>query len=212
MKFKELSKEIVRENMDLVHDQCTWGVYQEALNWYPTARSYAEEFSKEYGVDLIVVAGLISVLSPQKSWFQNLILTKEFLESDGKSCKHMGQQVRKAQRIFGLSGRFTDSLKEQYIDFAIGGDKTTNFFHNIWKPEDNSYATIDVHMCQLMTGNMECKVVKHNNYKFLKDILIEYAQEHQMNTSVMQAMIWTTWKKIKPRYSEKTNISYNLAV
>lgn len=207
MNFKYLREhpEIVQENISLVYDQSTWEMFGQAARWYPTAQKYVIDFAEEFGKSEQVVAGIISVLSPQKSWEDNLVLSYEFLDTKGKRCRHIGQQADKARKIYKYKG---DDLT--YIAGIIRGMKTTNFFYNILNPEDENWVTLDVHMCQLMTGNMDYKVATDVQYAFLKEQFINFSLENMVVASTMQALLWLTWKKIKPRGLEKTNILHNL--
>jgi hypothetical protein len=208
MNFKYLREhpEIIRENLDLIYDQTTWQLFREAKEWYPAAHTYAKDFAEEFHKSITCTSGLISVLSVQKSWISNLLLTREFLESKGETCRHLGGQVDKARRIYRLHNDTPERVAE-----IVRGLKTVNFMYNLISPEDERWVCLDVHMCQLLTGNYDYKVATNTQYHFLKEQLIQFAKDNNLIPSTMQALVWLIFKKIKPRGRlEKTNILYNL--
>lgn len=196
MKKWVYNQSFIESNIEEVFVQSTSSDLIEAGKWYNNARMYAEELSKEFNVPFIKCCALISVLSPQKEWSQNLQLTKDFLTSGGMKCKHYSGQVKKAILIYNYGN------KELGIDEIIGGRKTVNFFHNIHFPTNPLWVTLDGHMLQVCTGKMEIKDVTDKQYDFLANILKNQAKMHNFVPSEFQALLWLTWKRIKSRYNE----------
>jgi hypothetical protein len=190
------NQSFIESNIEEVFIQSTSSDLREARVWYRNAGIYAKDMSTEFNIPYIKCCALISVLSPQKEWWQNIQLTRSFLRSKGIYCRHLTNQVKKAKTIYSYEGHFRE------IDEFIGGRKTTNFFHNIHSPTSPNWITIDGHMLQLMTGKMEIKAVTNKQYDFLANILKNKAKEHNFVPSEFQALLWLTWKRIKPRYNE----------
>lgn len=201
------NKDMLRSNMEEVLIQASPSSYKDAKEWYPKAHKYAEDFSEKYNKPVEITSALISVLSPQKEWFHNLELTEEFLKTKGRRCRHVTKQKEKAKRIYTLN-----DVKEANIEMAalyLGGLKTTNFFFNIYNPSDPKFVTIDTHMLQLMTGMFNFVKPTVKQYNFMKQILIDFSNEHKMIPSEMQSILWLTWKSVKPkRINQEAEVEY----
>jgi uncharacterized protein YfkK (UPF0435 family) len=193
------NQSFIESNIEEVFIQSTSSDLREARVWYKNAGIYAKDMSTEFGVPLVKCCALISVLSPQKEWWQNIQLTRSFLRSRGTHVRHIGRQVEKAKTIYN----FCEDCSE--IDDVINGRKTVNFFHNIHSPTQKEWITIDSHMIGVCTGRMEIKSVTNKQYDFLANILKNKAKKHNFVPSEFQALLWLTWKRIKPRYNELKN-------
>lgn len=191
------NEEFIVSNLEEVFLQSTSFDFKEAKLWYPAARNYAMDFSQEFSVPFIKCCALISVLSPQKEWLQNLELTRQFLKNGGRRTKHTLTQVRKARQIYNFIG------DNKGLDDIIGGRKTTNFFHNIYSPNDNQWITLDFHMIQVLTGKLEEKDLTVNQYDFAASVLKKQAKVYNLASSEYQSILWLTWKRIKPKYNDR---------
>ena len=190
------NEKLIVSNIEEVFIQSTSSDFMEAKKWYKNAGAYARDMSEEFGVPFIKCCALISVLSPQKEWWQNIQITRSFLRSKGQYAKHLGNQVKKAKTIYSYESPFYD------LDGFIGGRKTINFFHNILSPTGEAWVTIDSHMVQICTGRMDVKTVTSKQYDFLANILKKQAKIHNFIPSEFQALLWLTWKRIKPKYNQ----------
>jgi hypothetical protein len=206
MKFNTLTSKQVQTNLRAVYNKIEPSWHAEGLNWYKKAHEFALFYSEQYNISIATASALIAVLSPQKSWYQNLLITQEFLETKGNRVRHYKMQVDKARAIYHLNSLYKNAdeyltgieeLYIKYIDNVLHGSKTINFFHNILEPENSDYVTIDSHMIQLMTGNMKCKYVTAGQYEFLKKELIKFAAKHNTSAPTMQAKLWVTFRIIK---------------
>lgn len=191
------NEELIVSNIEEVFIQSTSSVFKEAKLWYPTARNYAMDFSQEFNIPFVKCCALISVLSPQKEWFHNLQLTKDFLKSGGRKARHTSVQIQKARDIYNFVGNYKE------LDTIIGGRKTVNFFHNIHSPSNPMWVTIDTHMIEVCMGNFDRSKLTVNQYDFLAEILKNQAKVHNLASSEYQSILWLTWKSIKPRWGEK---------
>lgn len=186
----------IQENTEAVYEMGTLTTATNAKHWYPNAHEYAIDFSRDYNKSIEITSAIISVLSPQKDWFHNLVLAKQFLDSGGTKAGHTGTQVKKAKYIYNLE-ETTPWLVNTYIEIILGGQKTANFFHNILNPEDEKYVTIDSHMLQLMTGNMIVKKITKKQYEFLKGEILKFAKRVGKLPSEVQAELWLIFKENK---------------
>lgn len=181
------NSELVQSNMEEVLDMSSFSIHNEAKEWYPKAGAIARSYSEKYYAKFRTVCALISVFSPQKAWHHNLILTENYLKN-GKAG-HTKTQVEKARMILNRTTEDMDSI--------LGGSKTINFYHNIYNPKDDRYCTIDGHMIQLMTGQMDNLHLTSKQYNFLKGELIVFAKKNSMLPSTAQATLWLVWKQNK---------------
>lgn len=181
------NSDLVQSNMEEVLDMSTFSIYDEAKQWYPKAGAIARSYAEKYYAKFRTVCALISVFSPQKAWHHNLILTENYLKN-GKAG-HTKTQVEKARMILN---RTTEN-----IDDVLGGNKTINFYHNIYNPKDDRYCTIDGHMIQLMTGQMDKLNLSTKQYNFLKGELITFSKKNKRLPSEMQATLWLIFRQNK---------------
>jgi hypothetical protein len=200
MKFNTLTSKQVQTNLRAVYNKIEPSWHAEGLNWYKKAHEFALFYSEQYNISIATASALIAVLSPQKSWYQNLLLTQEFLETKGRIVRHYKMQADKARAIYNADKVLNVSNISTFITYTnnvLHGSKTINFFHNILEPDNSEYVTIDSHMIQLMTGNKACKTVTAGQYEFLKKELIKFAAKHNTSAPTMQARLWVTFRIIK---------------
>lgn len=113
--------------------------------WYATAHSHASELAAEFGYTVDACAGVIAALSPQTSWWQNLMLARQSIELGEIVQGHTGDAMRKVNAI--LADPNTDPLD------VLGGLKVRSFFRNIRSGGyDTEYVTIDRHAYDIATG------------------------------------------------------------
>lgn len=196
MKKWVYNEQYIISNITKVAEQATTKDLAEAKDWYSKANRYAYEMSVEFDISHIKCCALVSVLSPQKEWWHNLQLTRDFLKSGGTECKHYTNQVEKARTIYNSEGYYFE------MDNIIKGKKTVNFFHNIHMPTSPDWVTLDGHMLQVCTGRMEIKSVTDKQYDFLAEIVKKESKRYNLIPSEFQSLLWLTWKRIKPRYNE----------
>jgi hypothetical protein len=186
---------LVQSNMEEVLDMSTFSIYKQGREWYPKAHEKATDFGKKYNREVDIVCGLISVFSPQKSWGHNLKLTEQYLK-EGRAG-HTSTQLGKGKLISNYTNNYTIDGRHSFIERMLGGNKTINFFYNILNPKDDRYCTIDGHMIQLMTGQMDNLHLTSKQYNFLKGELIVFAKRYKRVPSEMQAILWIIWKQNK---------------
>lgn len=191
MKFS-YKEEFIRENLEEILLGVSLSYYKEGLEWYDKANKLAKEFSKKYGVSHYKVCGIIAALSPQKSWSENIKLVDLFLRTKCKECKHTTILHKKAIDIYNTKDKNS-------VNDILKGKKIMNFYNNILNPSDDKYATLDVHMIQILTQNYKLKTLTALQYEFLKDIFIKFAKEKHFNSSSMQSILWLYFRVNKKR-------------
>lgn len=146
----------------------------EGLTWYQEAHEYCKELSKEFGIELKKVVGILSALSVQKRWDTNKRITRRFLEGDRRV--HFKHQVAKAVAIYnGMEP-----------EIALGGLKTVNFYYNILNPKDNNWITIDRWILRMFNET----AITPKKYQRLKQPFIDYSSITNMVGCQVQAICW----------------------
>jgi hypothetical protein len=190
--FKKLynNPSLVIDNMKHVYQKCNNDDILQGKGWYKNANLFALYLSKKYNVKVIKVSGIISALSPQKSWEINMKITEEFLETDGKVTGHTKLQSDKARNIL-----YNLDSKEN-IENCLSGLKTVNFFNNILNPKFQDYVTVDRHHIYLSTRH-DIQNCTPKQYNLIKENTIIFAKELNIVPSELQSILWVCWKRIK---------------
>lgn len=196
--MRNWDKQQIKHNIEGVLKRGSPSLLAEALDWYNGANRFAKEYEK-YGKPMFINSGIISCFSPQKGWYQNIVIAENYLRSGGKEAKHFGALVRKADQLYSMDITLypTDDEKDKEVCRILHGDKICNFYHNIAHPGKTDHITLDVHMCQLLTGDMGIKVLSPKMYKQFAEWLVEIAKEEGFVPSELQAYLWLIWRIIK---------------
>jgi hypothetical protein len=129
----------------------------EGKLWYPKAHDIATKVGKSARIhsgsgsggieDHVRGAGIISALSPQMGWEQNVALAHDFARHGRAAGKQTGDNLDKAEAI--RDGEHPlDVLKPK----GSRAHKTENFFKNIADPSNPHPVTIDRHAHDLALG------------------------------------------------------------
>ena len=112
---------------------------QGGHEWYQKAQ---EEASKVGGGDVRRGAGIIAALSPLNDWDRNVREAHELRKTGAVKGALLPANVEKARRIHA-----GEDPKD-----VLGGNKVTNFFHNINDPNSPHAVTIDRHAYDIAMG------------------------------------------------------------
>lgn len=112
-----------------------------STRWYYEVHDHCKMLSDKHGVPLIKVAAMMSVLSPNVSFVQNVKSLENFLETGGDcTVSTYSKQKVKADVIYALDNPSEDDVKQ-----VIGkGLKTLAFFENIYRPQTSQAVTVDL--------------------------------------------------------------------
>lgn len=178
-------------------------------HWYPSAQQHAQRLGRIMGADQRAGAALISSLSPQTDWEQNLIKAHDIAvhgrptyEGAGWSPKREGdrwldQRQNKAEDIINMSRQGHD-----VTHLFTPGLKTHSFLENIDNPQDQRYVTIDTHAHNAAvasrTPSDNTGLGTIGRYNLFAHAYHGAARHMGMTPSTSQARIWTTWKRMNP--------------
>lgn len=187
------TKTVVRRIME-VYDKAT-----DKKDWYREANEFAFTLSYEIWDKKPAtrkkahakVCGIISAFSPLKSWDENMVIAKLFVET-GK-IKHTKTLGDKAKEIFNSDGEVDT------IFVILNGNKITSFFLNILNPDDSQAVTIDRHAISIalgysITDNFQ---MTEKQYEFFSNCYRIASHKAGILPLQMQAITWTKWREMK---------------
>lgn len=182
------NSEFVQQNIGDIWLQHKLEDYKNGSRWYKDANGFSLSLASKYNVQPFVAAGVISALSPMKSWDLNKKISERALKYHTLRGLHWYVQVKKVKKI-----KYCTDITE--IDSILGGPKTTNFFHNIYDPSDIQWLTVDTHMSMIALGKAQKFTPKQ--YNFIKEEYRKFAEKIGMNPISLQASLWCTYKRVK---------------
>jgi len=157
--------------------------------WYPIARRWCKLQAKRYDVRPVVVAAIISALSPRNKWATNLKDTIAVLESYADGYRHpfniiataFKKNVEKAWKV----------VVEDDPSYVTTSPKTRAFVDNIANP-GSKLVTVDVWAMRICEGDllMKPKTLNEQKYQAYADVYLDVAQEVELKPSVLQAITW----------------------
>lgn len=163
-----------------------------STRWYYEVHDYCKGLSEKYDVPLIKVAGMMSVLSPNVSFVQNINSLEKFLETGGDcTVSTYSKQKVKADVIYAL-----DNPTEDDVKLVIGkGLKTLAFFENIYRPQSSMAVTVDLWQVRWakakrllpMSAGVQPTV---KQYRKIEASIVRRAKKLGMMPHEYQAMTW----------------------
>ncbi|MCK5308743.1 MAG: hypothetical protein KAJ73_09040 [Zetaproteobacteria bacterium] len=177
-------------------DNIMWmleGASQDAIlggqAWYPIVRRWCRVKAAEYEVRPVVVAALISALSPRNKWKRNLSDAEQVL------C----QYAEGIQHPFGISsGTFRKNVEKAWNvvtldrpELVMTSPKTEAFVDNIINPA-SELVTVDVWARRIAKGDMtlQAKSIGVRKYAEYSSLYKEVADEIGMKACEVQAITW----------------------
>ncbi|MFF8831366.1 hypothetical protein [Streptomyces sp. NPDC015131] len=149
--------------------------------WYRTAHQLAEMIS---GGDVVAGAGVIAVLSANKSWAANRSLAERAFVT-GEPSGHTGDNLRKAAKI--MAG--VDPAEVLPMDV-----KTGNFYRCILDPTDPEAVCIDRHAHDIAVGetygNRDRGLSSKRRYALIAHAYREAAMRLGTLPSTVQSVTW----------------------
>ncbi len=156
-------------------------IVETAMTWYQRAYNECLLLSQVFELPLPKVVGVVSALSPNNKWVQNLKDAWKFLDKphlNTKVCTFKNQR-RKALLILKSDGT------EEQIKQILKGEKTMNFFHNILNYQDSQVVTVDIWMYRFMDLKPSVK-----NFKTTQQVIQQAANELDVLPHQLQAVLW----------------------
>ena len=181
------------QNIVQAYNKASAESFFEGREWYTYANSIAEQVSTLLGTeDIRVGAGILSALSPQIAWGENVAEALKFT-SLGYSTMQTQANNAKAQKI----------QEGQDPETVLGGAKVTSFYHAILEPTGQYKPVVDRHAIAVYYG----KPVSRrdlgramSNPRVIRRIQSAYVRASRIvrqHYNVVQATTWVQHRKDK---------------
>ncbi len=180
----------MESNLEKVFEYATEHDVKYGLSWYPYANYFAKNLSRDTGISLDKVCGVISALSPNNKWERNLVDAKNlilgYVNNSLDNVKVCTFDLNKQKALRILAG--------QPISEVLKGPKTWNFYNCILNPSSN-HVTIDFHAANIHDGEIGARSLTAKEYQLISDTYIKVATKLQIQPSALQAILWVTWRE-----------------
>ncbi len=187
-------------NILKLYRQATQEDTSNGVEWYARAERMAKAIAQDAGLPLPTVIGVMAALSPNNRWERNCRdaatmcqawVAGEGMDSFKVSCYNTMKQ--KAWAILDLG--LTD---DEDILSHLNGQKIRSFYSNIRGLDE---VTIDGHALNIARGKREGLTSDKTNmgkreYRELQEAYVKAAKRVGVKPHVLQAITWTTWKRI----------------
>lgn len=178
-------------NILAVYREATPEQFADGASWYGEAHSLALALDP---ANPLAAAGVISALSPQKSWAMNKILATRAY-ADGVASGHTPDCNSKVNRI--MAG-------ENPLDIVTAA-KTRNFMITIADPTTPDAVVVDRHALSIavnrLTTEDDFKILKAKGaYDVYAEMYREAARVAGVAPSVMQAVTWVVWRETRTKF------------
>lgn len=182
----ELSK--ISRNLDYFFNLATSEEIKQGKEWYKLANEFCIDTAKEYNTQPLIVASVVSALSPRNKWKQNLIDAKKVFQAikQGKEPEDIKVCTFHKNKFKAFE------LAKGNIFITEDSPKTFNFVRNI-AHLDPTALTIDIwHIRASLKqfkniGNAQIGKVA---YKQIKALTIKKAQKLGLKGYEYQAILW----------------------
>lgn len=191
-KGNKLTRAIVKNNIIRIYNKA-----DSYSDWYEEANTFCKYLSYKYKTPLNSVIGIVSALSPLKTWDKNKEIAEYYLDTNSikKDNKFINfpNQCNKAVDI-----RNTDD--EQEILGILNGKKTKSFYLNISHPSRLVNVTVDRHAIAVALGRVateEEQALSTLQYAFFEDCYKWTAEVLGIRPLLLQSITWETWRNLK---------------
>lgn len=159
--------------------------YADGRDWYRKANETASLLADG---DVRMGAGVLAALSPQTSWWMNVELAADAIES-GDARRHTKDACSKANKIMaGIDP----------VDVLPMQRKTGHFYRCILNPSDQTGVCVDRHAHDIAVGiplgDWNRGLSAKGRYNLLALCYWEAAQRLGELPSTVQAVTWVAWR------------------
>lgn len=165
--------------------------------WYVTANQLAYMIADG---DVIKGAGVIAALSANKSWTENVKISKRAFAT-GTASGHVRTQLLKAERI--MNGEAPEQV--------LGGHKTLNFYACLIDPHHATAVCIDRHAHDVAVGetygNADRGLSANGRYELLARAYREAARRLNTNPATVQAVTWVVQVEMYSEWNARKSSS-----
>jgi len=170
------------------------------IEWYTRAERMAVWIADKHNLPVNTVIGVMAALSPNNRWERNCKDTDTMCGAwqNGDSLDDFKVSCYNTMKQKAWSILQDDLLDDEDILERLNGQKIRSFYSNIRGLEE---VTIDGHALNIARGTRESLTSDKTNmgkkqYKELQGSYIRAARRVGVKPHVLQAITWTTWKRI----------------
>jgi len=192
-KGNKLSRTKVKNNIIRVYNKA-----DNYSDWYKEANTLCKYLAYKYKTPFNSVVGIVSALSPLKTWDKNKEIAEYYLSED-KILNNNGKFINFPKQC-DKAVEIRQTNKEQEILDILRGEKTKSFYLNIKYPERMANVTVDRHAIAVALGRIateEEQALSKNHYKFFEDCYKWTAQQLGIRPLLLQSITWETWRNLK---------------
>ena len=178
----------ISKNLDLFFNLATPEQIKEGKRWYKEANKFCEDTAWEYITKPLIVASVVSALSPRNRWKQNLKDAKKVFQAirDGKSPEDIKVCTFNKNKFKAFE------LAKGNIFITEDSPKTYNFVRNI-AHLDPMALTIDIwhiRACLKQFKSIGNAQIGKIAYKQIKELTIKKADKLGLTGYEYQSIIW----------------------
>ena len=170
------------------------------VEWYDRAKRMATWIAKETDIQEATIIGVMAALSPNNRWERNckdaLTMCSAWINGDSLDDFKVSCYNKMKQKAWSI---LQDDLQDDAaILTRLNGQKIRSFYSNIRGLEE---VTIDGHALNIARGKREGLTSDKTNmgkkqYRELQAAYVTAAKRIKVKPSELQAITWTTWKRI----------------
>lgn len=177
----------------------------EGKLWYRDAKAWVYQVAAASNLEPVIVAGILSALSPGVSWEQNKVDCLNFIDAyqqdrmGSLKVGTYGPNKRKAIDIVENCEDFEDVFKTLE---GTSGWKTARFFANIMRPNSPDYVCIDRHAYKAAINVIDGGSLSPSSWKRYRETSQAYkrmAKKLKLTPCELQAIVWVVYKRITNR-------------
>ena len=178
----------ISKNLDYFFNLATPEDIKQGKEWYKLANKFCIDTAKEYNTTPLIVASVVSALSPRNRWEQNLVDAKKVFQAieDGKSPEDIKVCTFHKNKFKAFE------LAKGNIFITEDSPKTYNFVRNI-AHLDPTALTVDIwhiRCCLKQFKSIGNAQIGKLAYKQIKALTIKKAQKLGLKGFEYQAILW----------------------
>jgi len=172
----------------------------DGVEWYDRAKRMASWIAKETNIPETTVIGVMAALSPNNRWERNckdaLTMCQAWISGDTTDDFKVSCYNKMKQKAWSILE--DDLTTDDDILTRLNGQKIRSFYSNIRGLDE---VTIDGHALNIARGRREGLTSDKTNmgkkqYRELQLAYVKAAKRVKVKPHELQAITWTTWKRI----------------
>ena len=172
----------------------------DGVEWYDRAKRMAAWIAKETNIAETTVIGVMAALSPNNRWERNckdaLTMCQAWISGDKTDDFKVSCYNTMKQKAWSILE--DDLTTDEDILSRLNGQKIRSFYSNIRGLDE---VTIDGHALNIARGKREGLTSDKTNmgkkqYRELQAAYVTAAKRVKVKPHELQAITWTTWKRI----------------